>query len=315
MTKIPRFRFFLVFVGLIFLFACAQPVPKKTSGLLEGKFSEFKLEAECKDDPLISEIKKDMEDKTSVLDLMKFYLKELEKDASPDSRCLKKLEKLFACGQDRKQVKGHFYGVTLVLKKGEHPYGGFLNQLWATTVGGVSPWDGKIFDSVEPEQLRFYTEGFEKGNVSTFLGINCFKKYEESLLNVAGMAVLNFWMNLKDAPEEEKQKYGYNKKGGLFIARKAKSVDSQNPKKEVFQLNYRWKKLENLPPNKYLIDEIVLIADGLYLGQLLYATEHLLEDYDPERSPHEYKYENFGYFLLMDDEWYEERERLFPRNR
>ena len=57
------------------------------------------------------------------------------------------------------------------------------------------------------------------------------------------------------------------------------------------------------------------LADGLYLGQLLYATGHLLEDYDQERSPHEYKYENFGYFLLMDDEWYEERERLFPRNR
>lgn len=89
----------------------------------------------------------------------------------------------------------------------------------------------------------------------------------------------------------------------MFIAGKAKSVDPKNPDKEVFQLNYRWKKLENLPPNKYLIDEIVLIADGLYLGQLLYATEHLLEDYDPERSPHEYKYENFGYFLLMDDEW------------
>ena len=132
MTKIPRFRFFLVFVGLIFLCACAQPVPKKTSGLLEGKFSEFKLKAECKDDPLISEIKRDMEGKASVLDLMKFYLKELEKDASPDSRCLKKLEKFFACGQAKEQVKGHFYGVTLVLKKGEHPYGGFLNQLWAT---------------------------------------------------------------------------------------------------------------------------------------------------------------------------------------
>lgn len=305
--------FLVVFVGLTFLCACTSKEGRDES-ILPGKFTEFRLDAQYEHDPLISEIKRDMEGKTSILHLMKSYLEELEKDASPDSPCLKKLEKLFACCQAKERVEGHFYGITLVLKKGEHPYGGFLNRLWATTVGGVSPWDGKIFDPIGPGQLRSYTEGFEEENVPTFLGINCFKEYDESLLNLAGMAVLNFWMNLKDAPEEEKQKYGYDKKGGLFIARKAKSVDPKNRDKEVFQLNYRWRKLENLPPNKYLIDEIVPIAEGLYLGQLFYATAHLLEDYDPEQNSSEYKYENFGYFLLMDDRWNEERERLFPRD-
>ena len=180
---------------------------------LPDRFTEFRLADECEDDPLILQIKGDMEDKTSILHLMKSYLEELEKDASPDSVCLKKLARLFACCQAGERVEGHFYGITLVLKKGEDPYGGFLNQLWSSTVGGVSPWEGKIFDPIQPRQLSFYTEGFEKGNVPTFLGINCFKEYEESFLNVAGMAALTFWMNLKDAPDEEEKKYGYDKKG------------------------------------------------------------------------------------------------------
>ncbi len=316
MMKIRRLGFSTVFVGLIFLCACnlASQDKAMNESPLPSKFSQFRLEAQCKDDPLLCEVKRDMQGKSSILDLMKFYLKELEEDASPDSPSLMKLAKLFSCGLAKERVEGHFYGITLVLKKGDDRYGGFLNQLWATTIASVSPWDAKIFDPVEPGQLRFYTEGSEKGRVPTYLGINCFKEYEGSLSNVSSMAALNFWMKLKDASEEEKRKYGYDKKGGLFIARQAKSLDLKNPDKDVFQLNYRWKKLENLPPNGYLIDEIVQIADGLYLGQLFYATAHLLEDFDPERNPHEYKYENFGYFLLMDDDWKEERERLFFQN-
>lgn len=168
--------------GLVFICACAMPAQKKAKEgqPLPDKFSQFKLEAECKDEPLISEIKRDIEGKTSILHLMKFYLKELEKNASSTSPYLKKLEKLFACGQTKEQVEGHFCGITLVLKKREHPYGGFLNQLWSVTLADVSPWDGKIFNPLELKELNFYTEGFEKGDVPTFLGINCFKKYEES---------------------------------------------------------------------------------------------------------------------------------------
>lgn len=126
------------------------------------------------------------------------------------------------------------------------------------------------------------------------------------------MAVLTFWLNIKDVPQREKQSFGYDKKGGLFIARRAISIDPNNLGNEVFQLNYRWNKLNNPPPLKYLIDEIVQIADGLYIGPLLFATEHLLEEYDPKLSPAEYRYENFGYFLLMDEDWNREKKRLFP---
>jgi hypothetical protein len=35
----------------------------------------------------------------------------------------------------------------------------------------------------------------------------------------------------------------------------------------------------------------------------VYSTA-LLETYDPNRPAAAYDYRNFGYFLLMDDEWY-----------
>jgi hypothetical protein len=47
----------------------------------------------------------------------------------------------------------------------------------------------------------------------------------------------------------------------------------------------------------------VRIADGLYLGQLLYSTRPGIP-YDPGTDHALYKYENFGYFMLMDDDWH-----------
>jgi hypothetical protein len=58
-----------------------------------------------------------------------------------------------------------------------------------------------------------------------------------------------------------------------------------------------------MPPDNYCIDELVQIAEGLYLGQLVYSTA-LLEKYDPNKPSSVYNYRNFGYFLLMDDEWH-----------
>lgn len=48
------------------------------------------------------------------------------------------------------------------------------------------------------------------------------------------------------------------------------------------------------------------IAEGLYLGQLIYATE-LLKKFDPSVPAASYKYRLFGYFLLMDEEWQQRR--------
>ena len=50
--------------------------------------------------------------------------------------------------------------------------------------------------------------------------------------------------------------------------------------KQVFRFNCRWPNLRTFPPAHYCVDEIVQIAEGLYLGQFTYATE-LLKKYDP----------------------------------
>lgn len=296
-------------LSLILVYSCALTKEEKVKDRLTkpNKFTELKLESSCGKDPIISEIKQELSTKTSVLDLMIFYLEQLKEETNIESSYLQKLERLFVCGLAKERVEGHFYGITIVLKKGNHPYGVFLNQVWSNTLGDVSPWVGKIFSPVGPKELAFYTEDFEKGNVPTYLGINCFQQIDESLLNKASMIVLIWWMDLKEAPKEERLKYGYDKKGGLFIARMAKSVDPKTPNRYVFQLNYRWKRLDNPIPLKYLIDEIVEIADGLYLGKLLFATDYLLQDYNPRLDISKYKYENFGYFLLMDDKWNKEK--------
>ena len=133
--------YFLLLLALMCIYACIPKQEATKIKPLSNKFITLKLEPACKHDPLISEIKIELKDKNSVLHLMKFYAEQLEKDPI----YLKKLERLFICGK-AEEAKGHFYGITLYLKKGEHPYGDFLNQIWGATLADVSPWDGKIFN-------------------------------------------------------------------------------------------------------------------------------------------------------------------------
>lgn len=283
------------------LFGCILISGLFTAGAFAGDLREFKLQASCADDPLIEEIEKDMTGKSSVLALLRSYAQELAKDAGRDSPYLRKLERLFMCGRAESAMDGYFAGLPLVLKMGNQPHGEILNTLWNTTLSQSSPWKGKSFEPIEPKDLEFYTRGSERDADSTFLGINCFKEYEE-FLNVVSMQVLSFWMNLKEAPMQEKLAYGYDKRGGLFIARKALSVDRGGSDKEVFQLNYRWQNLNNPPPISSLIDETVEIAEGLYLGKLLLA-QNTWDPYDPQKDASVYRYENFGYFLLWSERW------------
>jgi len=44
--------------------------------------------------------------------------------------------------------------------------------------------------------------------------------------------------------------------------------------KPVYQLNYRWPSLQPVYPMTRLIDELVQIGEGIYLGQLVMATRH-----------------------------------------
>ncbi len=274
------------------------------------------LEDKSDNDPLVSAIKHDLDDKSSILDLMKSYMSKLEGETDNNAPPFAKLAKLFECGITPDRVEGHHYGITVGLRTGDKKdiwadYGNLLGLVWSTSLGKVPPWVGKTFKAASGAELKHFTGGSESGDIPTYLGMNHFNEIEESPLNVLSILFLTFWMSLKEAPELEKAQYGYEKIGGQFIARRAKSV-YQATERDVFQLNYRWPKLANLPPNRYLIDEIVQIADGLYLGQLLYATKHLFSEYDPELPSAEYDYEHFGYFLLIDDGWKAEVRRVFP---
>ncbi len=78
-------------------------------------------------------------------------------------------------------------------------------------------------------------------------------------------------------------------------------------KKRVFQFQYRYPMIGGPAPIGFCLDELVEIADGLFLGQLIYATRLDLP-FHSSVNPAEYNYQLFGYFLLLDDDW--QRHRL-----
>ena len=104
-------------------------------------------------------------------------------------------------------------------------------------------------------------------------------------------------------PDEKEKDEDIYVKSFYFIATNNTSVSQESSGKEVLQFNYRWPGFHTMPPDHLCMDELVRVAEGLYLGQLLYATDPTLK-YSPEKDPAVYKYENFGYFMLMDDEWH-----------
>ena len=73
-------------------------------------------------------------------------------------------------------------------------------------------------------------------------------------------------------------------------------------KKKVFQFHYRFPMIGGPVPIGFCLDEIVEIGDGLYLGQLIYSTA-LDKPFHSSVDPAEYRYQLFGYFLLLDDAW------------
>lgn len=287
----------------------------KTVSLPE-EFRTFTCLKDKAEDDIVKEIERDLKGKSSVLDLMKDYLQRLEGELDNNAPAFLKLAKLFECGKVPEKIEGHHYGLTMGIRSGDQrevcaDYANFLGYLWSTSLGKVPPWVGKSFEAISGDKLRELTDGNESGDAPTYLGINHFNEIEESPLNVTSIIFLTFWMSLKDAPESERTAYGYEKNGSNFIAKRAASVYHATGR-EVLQLNYRWPELHNLPPLSYLIDELVEIADGLYFGQLLFATKKLFSLYDPELPDSDYGYEHFGYFLLMDERWKAEARRLFP---
>jgi len=88
-----------------------------------------------------------------------------------------------------------------------------------------------------------------------------------------------------------------------------RSILPMNKARQVFQFHYRYPLIGGPAPIGYCLDELVEIADGLFLGQLIYATAlHL--PFNSGIDPANYAYQLFGYFVLLDDTWEQHRQTI-----
>ncbi|MBD3185142.1 hypothetical protein GF312_22875, partial [Candidatus Poribacteria bacterium] len=268
------------------------------------------------EDDLVKQIKGDLLNKASILEMMKKYMTELEGELDNNALPYRKLQRLFELGLVPDCLGGHYYGVAIPLRTGDlqgvaAEYGNILGYIWGKAIGGVAPWVGKSYTPMAEGDRKQSLENTLPEDLPVYRGINHFNIIEHAPINVAANSILTFMWQLKDPPNAEKLKYGHERNGGHFAAHCAFSIYKGTPR-EVFRLNYRYTGLDNFPPLTYLIDELVEIADGLYLGQVLFATTRLLERYNPKAEHDIYHYQHFGYFLLWEEDWNAEARRLFP---
>lgn len=265
---------------------------------------------------LMQQVQEDLRGKRSILELLKQYMDELY--LNPDNNALQfdKLMGIFRSGVTPEAIEGHVYGVWMFFRTGDQekpfsPIGNILQVLLGTTLDAQCPWVGKTFTALSPSEINTVTEGAINPGERFFRAVNHFRKMDWQIPNNLAFQLLDIWNTLEDAPPDEQKKFGHHKNGGYIIAVKGPSIYPKTGR-EVFILNYRWKNLANKPPLCWLIDEVVQIADGLYLGQILSATRRLLKPYNPATPPADYEYQTFGYFLLFSEAWNAEAQRLFP---
>lgn len=268
------------------------------------------------DDELTARIRADLSARGSVLELMKGYVEELRGEVDNDAVPYRKLRRLFELGTVPGAIQGHHYGVTLGLRSGDlhgpaAEVGNLLGYLWGETVGRVCPWVGKSFGPLESAEVERLSGAALPPDVPVTRGINHFRANEGAPLNAAANAVLELIWRLEQPPAPEAARFGHQRNGGHFLAYQARSVYPGTPR-TVCRLNYRFSALGNPAPLPALIDEIVEIAPELYLGQLLFATRHLLDRYDPAEPDATYGYQHFGYFLVFSERWDGEARRVFP---
>lgn len=302
----------------------------------------------------------------------------------------KKLETLFKCGTSI-VLDGPTIGIPISIKDSDY-FKNTVQHLgrersriasiewmataWNMTYGDTGLWMGKTFEPVTRETVADkcgndpnVMENFNPE--STRIGRNYFREpSEQATLSEISLPVLSRLWNLQDRPlstaaehfdsiltEENlaKEKHiPYSKTGGQYLANLGLSVVPEMQGKTVYQLNYRWPALRPVYPMTRLVDELVQIGDGIYLGQLIYATRNyslgslrlpfcpdlpeipIGEPYDP-RHKHpldeiwrhfsstgsysgaevDYGYQNNGYFLLMDPAYAQEvyADNAFPQLR
>jgi hypothetical protein len=286
----------------------AKPVKTVPDKLTRFTFRD--LSAEEMNDPLYQEIRVDLAKRASVLDLMKYYARETRKDLSTESPYFAKLQKIFDYSVTPRGMAGYLHGAVVAFRNE-----GLLNLFSVNTfnlawplVRLFSPWTGKTFEPIAAARLSEVTGGFEAGIDQIAWGSNTYssRKFQEKV-TVDVMGALNIW--LEEATLEERKSRDYDVKGFFFIGREGQSVNPANRGRTVYRFNYRWPALRTFPPDNFCMDEIVQIAEGLYLGQLVYAT-NLKKEYDPSADPSQYDYRNFGYFLLLDEDWQARRRRI-----
>lgn len=266
-----------------------------------------------------------------------------------------KLRTLFLCGRDA-VLDGPMIGIPVAIRDSDYfrhtarmlgqdrsavASLEFLATCWNGTFANTGLWMGKTFEPVsreavaancdnDPRMLECYSPA------STRIGRNYFREPPDpNLLQSLGVPVLTRVWNLKERPDdisapgfigiltpenlEKEKKIPYSMTGGIFLAQPGSSVVPEMHGKRVYQLNYRWPALEPAYPMTRLVDELVQIADGVYLGQLVMATSHyslgalrtavpglpatkweLGEPYCPGKGEIDYGYQNNGFFLMID---------------
>ncbi len=280
-----------------------------------------------KESPLYKSVMKDFSGMSSPLMLMRYYLDRFEKSTTGTAE-FKKLDWLFQNGKTPEKLDGYYHGITVGLKSGfsvtstldkirrelgiEHGFDP-IEVFTSRVLSKIMPWAGKNFEKINKKKVKEFTDGAGAVDGTTYLGINSFRREKGGVLNNIAGELLSIVIEMEGVPGADKKPHSWiYSKGGLFVANKQKSVDVNHPDKEVIALNYRWNALGNRLPIKLLIDELVEIADGLFLGKLYFSTAKL-GSYDPQTiSEKDYKYRNFGFFLLMDDTWLTEKNTLFP---
>ncbi len=216
----------------------------------------------------------------------------------------------------------------------------WMATLWNVTYASTGLWMGKTFEPVTKEVFAAKCGHdpvaiFNYDPETTRIGRNFFREPDDpNFIQSLGMPVLTQFWNLRDRPLDTKAQgfdcqllaqnlakekaIPYVKTGGIFLSLPGKSVVGEMNGKAVYQLNYRWHDLHPAFPMTRLIDELVQIEDGVYLGQLVMATHHyslgtlqiplfgahppeweLGEAYTGDNSV-DYGYQNNGFFLMID---------------
>jgi hypothetical protein len=291
----------------------AAPIPVITRERLAALTC---LDSADSHDLLARQIRNDLSHAGSVLGLMKRYMSDLVGEKNNNAPPLRKLCKLIELGTVPERLSGHYYGLTLGLRTGDlagpvAEFGNLLGYVWGVTIGENRLWSGQSFATMsEGDRLQLIGKTVPE-DIEVYRGINHFKLVEHAPVNLISNALLNFMWHLADAPTDQQLRYGHQRDGGQFVAHRADSVYPDTPR-EVLRFNYRFSGLGNHPPLPYLMTELVEIAPGVLLGQLMVATAGLLEAYDPTAADAAYRYQHCGFFLLFEEALNVAARDLFP---